>query len=243
MVCRSVEHLSKAVCSDSVAGFEKLNIERTSTAVQIAEALHDMIVRGELEPGSSLNESVLSRQLAVSRNTVREAVRVLGRSGLIEQEMHRGAIVRPVDIDEVLDLYRAREILELTAIRSTGRQTDLEPVERALADFNSAAHGDDEARTIEKDLGFHGAIVGLLGSSHLDRYFAELSVELRFYLAIISQVDREADEPEVLIEQHAAVLRALRDGEKRAAARLLTEHIRMNAERVSTVLSERGSES
>lgn len=223
-------------------GFENLNIERTSTAVQISEALHDMIVRGELEPGASLNESVLSRQLGVSRNTVREAVRILGQSGLIEQEMHRGAIVRPIAVEEVLDLYKAREVLEITAVKSTGRNTDLSGVERALADLSEAFKASDEAEAVQRDLRFHGSIVALLGTAHLDRYFAELSVELRFYLSIISHVDHEVDEPDALIEQHAAILRALQKGDKRLAARLLAEHIRLNAKRASMVLTERYAE-
>lgn len=220
----------------AVNNFDKLSIERTSTADQIAQALHGMIVRGELEPGSPLNESVLARQLGVSRNTVREAVRVLGQSGLIQQEMHRGAVVRPLELAEVLDLYRVREVLEINGVKEA-RGADLGPLESALADLGAAVNASDEALTVERDLAFHAAIVAFLGSPRLDRYFAELSVELRFYLAIISRVDHEVDEPEALIEQHASVLRALQEGDRRLAAKLLTEHIRLNADRVSAVLA------
>lgn len=220
--------------------FDRLSIERTSTADQIARALHEMIVRGELAPGSPLNESILATQLGVSRNTVREGVRVLGQSGLIRQEMHRGAVVRPVDLAEVLDLYRVREVLEVAGVRES-RGGDLGEMEAALADLSVAAHANDEARAVEQDLAFHAAIVRFLASPRLDRYFADLCVELRFYLAVISHVDREVEEPEALVEQHAAVLRALRADDRRLAARLLTRHIGLNARRVSVVLTERAA--
>jgi DNA-binding GntR family transcriptional regulator len=217
------------------------SISRTSTAEQIAEALNDSIVRGELLPGSRVRESALATRLGVSRNTVREAARIVEQRGLIQYEVNRGAIVKRVSVEDTNDLYRVRELLELSAIAETRKSTDLSGVEQALTEFRTALRTADRNATVERDLGFHAAIVGLLGSPRLNRLFADLRHQLRFYLAVVSVEDRELTKPNDLIEQHGAVLRALQAGNRAQARTLLRDHLRISADRVAAVLRERQS--
>lgn len=217
------------------------SISRTSTAEQIAEALNESIVRGELLPGSRVRESALATRLGVSRNTVREAVRIVEQGGLVQHEVNRGAIVKRVAVEDTDDLYRVRELLELSAIAEARRSTDLSGVEQALAELRTALGTADRNETVERDLGFHAAIVALLGSPRLDRIFADLRQQLRFYLAVVSVEDEELAKADDLIEQHAAVLRALQAGDRVHARTLLRDHLRLNAARVAAVLRERQS--
>jgi DNA-binding GntR family transcriptional regulator len=218
---------------------EQLEIARTSTAGQVAEAVQDALMRGELTPGSRISESGLAEQLKISRNTVREAMRILERGGLVHHEVNRGAVVKAMEMDEVEDLYRVREMLERQAIDTLVRRTDLDGVEAAFGKLEAAFRAGDVNRAVECDLVFHASIVTLLGSPHLDRFFADLRQELRFCLAVLSVEDRETERPAELIEQHAVILEALRDRDRRRAKEVATAHVRANRERATQLLRAR----
>jgi DNA-binding GntR family transcriptional regulator len=213
-----------------------VSITPSTTVDRIVEALSEAILRGELAPGSRVRESALATQLGVSRNTVREAVLVLQQTGLVRHVVNRGAIVRPVDVGEVADLYRVREILELSGVGSVAGGADLSSVRSALDELEAAAFSGDVTSTVEQDLAFHGSIVGLLGSPRLDEYFVTLRQELRYYLAVISHAHKETEQPKALVEQHAIVYRALERGNADRAGTLLRDHIQLNARMVLELL-------
>jgi DNA-binding GntR family transcriptional regulator len=218
---------------------EQLEIARTSTAAQVAEAVQDALMRGELTPGSRISESGLAEQLKISRNTVREAMRILERGGLVHHEVNRGAVVKAMEMDEVEDLYRVREMLERQAIDTLTRKTDLAGIEATLGALEGAFRAGDISSAVECDLLFHASIVALIGSPHIDRFFAELRDELRFCLAVLSVEDRETERPEELIAQHTVIMDALRDRDRRRAKELATAHVRANRERATQLLRAR----
>lgn len=216
---------------------DDLVIHRTTAAQQIADALSRTIVSGELPPGMPLRESAFASRLNVSRNTLREAVRILEQGGLVQIEVGRGAVVRRLEADDIADLYGVREVLELTAVRES-QNADLAGVREALEALSQALREGSQLATVERDLGFHASIVATLGSPRLDRFFADLCSELRFFLTVLSHVDHEVERPEDLLRQHAAILEAWESGDRRRAAALLRDHIKSNAKRIDSVLHE-----
>ena len=95
--------------------------ERRSTASLVSETLRDSIIRGELPPGTPLREHALAETLDVSRNTVREALRLLSHEGLVDYHVHRGVAVRKLSAADVRDLFLTREALEVMAVRYSVR--------------------------------------------------------------------------------------------------------------------------
>jgi DNA-binding GntR family transcriptional regulator len=166
-------------------------------------------------------------------------VRIIEQSGLVHHEVNRGAVVRSLRVTELEDLYRVRELLELNAVGAVAKTTDLSRVRRALDDLSAAAKGGDIAETVERDVAFHGALVSLLGSPTLDRFADGLLSQMRLYLTVLSVEFRELERPGELIEQHAAILRALEAMDKAAARALLGEHLRMHAQRLIPIIRER----
>jgi DNA-binding GntR family transcriptional regulator len=220
-----------------MSSLDDLVIRRTTAAQQIADALSETIVSGELPPGMPLRESAFASRLNVSRNTLREAVRILEQGGLVQIEVGRGAVVRRLEAEDIADLYGVREVLELTAVRQS-RDPDLAAVRAALGALGEALREGSPLATVERDLRFHASIVATLRSPRLDRFFADLCGELRFFLTVLSHVDHEVERPEDLLRQHASILEAWEDGDRRRAATLLREHIRSNAKRIDSVLHE-----
>jgi DNA-binding GntR family transcriptional regulator len=137
------------------------------------QALRTAIVEGQLKPGQRLIEQRLAEELSLSRTPIREAVRMLTADGLVIAERHRGAMVRKLDRDDVLDLYELRGRLEgyaceRAATRITPEQ--LTSIDDGIEDFGAAVRDGsltplDRTRRVSAANGrIHGTIV--LASGH-----------------------------------------------------------------------------
>jgi len=80
-------------------------------------ALRERIVSGEILPGAFLREKELCEELGISRTPLREAIRTLAREGLVRLAPNRGAVVTPLDLDEVEALYQSVGHIEAAAAR------------------------------------------------------------------------------------------------------------------------------
>jgi DNA-binding GntR family transcriptional regulator len=81
----------------------------------VVDRLRDMIVQGELAPGTKLNERVLCMALGTSRTPLREALKYLASEGLVELLPNRGAIVAPLDPERVKQVFAVMGALEALA--------------------------------------------------------------------------------------------------------------------------------
>lgn len=97
-----------------------IKLRRTTTAQRVADGLSELIMSGKFEPGPRLRESAIAAELGVSRNTVREAVRVLQLGGLVRHGVNRGEVVITPTSENVQALYGARTMLEV-AVRPAGQ--------------------------------------------------------------------------------------------------------------------------
>ena len=112
----------------------------------LADILRGRIVRGEIAPGSRLIEADIAAEYDISRSPVREALRMLERDALVEVVSRKGAVVIPLDVRSVEDLYAARIAVEGMAARMTAeRMTDtaLAELRAAFARMAEAAEHDD----------------------------------------------------------------------------------------------------
>ena len=82
----------------------------------IEKLTHD-ISTGALLPGDQLEEAELAKQFGVSRTPIREAIRSMVNSGLLETRPRKGAIIRVLDAKELLDLFEVAAELEGMACR------------------------------------------------------------------------------------------------------------------------------
>jgi DNA-binding GntR family transcriptional regulator len=163
------------------------SIERASTTEQVLTELRDAIVDGRIPQGEQLREVPLSRELGTGRSAVREALRQLVQEGLVEHQMHRGAVVRVVSLEDRLDVYGAREAIEAGAVRQIldrDEPVDLSPLREALEALRQAfsCREDLSDDAIAADIRFHQELVGLCGSPRLSRAHATLAAETRMLL-------------------------------------------------------------
>ncbi len=150
--------------------------QRTMTE-QVMTRLRDMILSGELAPGSRLDQNDLARQFGVSLVPLREALARLRSSGLVRIVPHRGVFVESLSVEELLDIYQVRESLEELAARLAAPRLsadDLTTLDRLKAEMEQAAAVDDFDRFLDLHREFHFTIYRAAGRRHLLQLIAQL---------------------------------------------------------------------
>jgi DNA-binding GntR family transcriptional regulator len=203
---------------------EVRSFDRSSTAERVAELLRHRVIEGDLPPGTRLSEEQLVEVLRVSRNTLREAFRLLTHEGLLVHRLHRGVFVPELDEDDLIDLYRLRRTIECDVVR---RLEGLDPVRlRPLHD--DVAAGEDAARRGDwpavgtANMRFHQHLVALADSRRLDETAARLLAELRLAFSAMRSPQR-LHEP--YVSRNRGLLDLLVAGECERAAKELEEYL------------------
>jgi len=133
----------------------------------VTERLEQKIGTGELQPGERLNEVALATELGVSRGPIRESIRILERKGLVTVVANRGAFVRRIDRNDMVDLYLLRGVVTGLACRLAAERADAAGVaglEALVADMDRAARAGDRDRYYGLNLAFHERLVETSGS-------------------------------------------------------------------------------
>ena len=204
------------------------SVERASTTEQVLTELRDAIVDGRIPQGEQLREAPLARKLGTGRSAVREAIRHLVQEGLVEHELHRGALVRVVSLADHLDVYRAREVIEAGVVGQRLQREepiDTGPLREALEGLRRALgrHGRLTDEAIAADIRFHQELVRLCGSPRLTRAHETLAAETRLLLR-----HHPAYQATDYVTDHERLLVALerRDPE---TPDLIVQHLRLSA--------------
>jgi len=187
--------------------------------------ISDEIVRGMLAPGVALDEMELARRFSVSRTPVREAIRLLVASGLVDARPHRSAVVARLDQTQLVAMFEALRELEalcagLTAERMTARERSrLQRIHRSL--LQVVRRGNPQ-RYHELNEDFHTSIY--VGSHN--PYLARLTAETRARIAPFSCAQfRSLGRLEKSHEEHERVIAAILDGSPQAASASMRDHI------------------
>jgi DNA-binding GntR family transcriptional regulator len=213
-------------------------IQRTSTSDQVARALRTRILRGDLAPGTPLREVALAATLGVSRNTVREGIRVLVAEGLLTHNVHRGVTVTALTANDVRDIYQVRSVLESAgALRFDARNgDDLREMQRTIKELDRAVRADDRLAIVELDFRFHSQLVDSLNSPRLSAFYSNTLAELRLALFVL---DREESQWRDWLVHHREILEALGNGRRRESVKLVERHLREAEARLLRIVDGR----
>lgn len=197
--------------------------DSNSRADQAAEQLRRLLIAGDLVPGQRLSETAVSERLGVSRNTLREAFRMLTHERLLVHKPHAGVFVAVPSLASIIDIYRVRRMIECQALRSSpARHPASRRMRAAMESAQASRDADDWLAVGTANMEFHSAIVALADSDHLDRLYANISAELRLAFGLL-------DDPEYLhrpyVERNAAVLELYLAGDSAGAASVLEDYL------------------
>ena len=171
---------------------ERASLGRSSTAARVAEILRAHVTEGRLLPGTRLSEEEIGTALGVSRNTLREAFRLLSHERLLVHEFNRGVFVRRLSVADVHDLYRFRRILEGEAIRHASSadpaalDARLDVVRRAVEEGENAATEERWVDVGTANMHFHQALAALAESPRVDEAMGHVLAELRLVFHVMA---------------------------------------------------------
>jgi DNA-binding GntR family transcriptional regulator len=212
---------------------DREQIDRTSTADQLAAIVRERILSGELAPGTPIRELALAESLEVSRNTVREGVRLLLGEGLLTLRPHKGIAVATVSAEDISEIYAARRLLELTAVRTShagSKGNGMGALHAAIEQMTAATGVGDLNAMRDADTSFHRAIVEFLGNERLVTLEVTLLGELRLGLTNLDRAD--VGYQSNWANEHTLIASAIETDRRSDAARLLTGHLRAGEARL-----------
>src|ERR1700732_81163 len=215
---------------------ERSQIHRVSVADQVASILRQRILDGELRPGTPLQEVPLAASLGVSRNTMREANRILSLEHLLKRSIHRGVAVSQLSLKDVREIYHLRRMLETAGVLAAkdDRADVLPELSNAVRGYERAVRERDWLRAVSFDLQFHSLLIRFHRNRRLESFYQRVIGELRMGMVL---VDRSHDDPGVLIPVHRKMYQLLAAGKLKHCAAVLAQHLDDSESRLSRVMN------
>jgi DNA-binding GntR family transcriptional regulator len=214
---------------------ERTQIHRISVADQVASVLRQRILDGELPPGTPLQEVPLAASLGVSRNTMREATRILSLENLLKRSIHRGIAVSQLSLKDVQEIYHLRRMLEISGVLAAkdNRLEVLPELCGAVKGYERAVRERAWARAVGFDFQFHGLLIRFHQNRRLESFYQRVIGELRMGMVL---VDRSHDNPGGLIPVHRRMYQSLAAGKLKQCAAILAQHLDDSESRLSRIM-------
>jgi DNA-binding GntR family transcriptional regulator len=215
---------------------ERSQIHRVSVADQVASILRKKILDGELRPGTPLQEVPLAESFGVSRNTMREATRILSLENLLKRSIHRGVAVSQLSLKDVQEIYHLRRMLEISGVLGAkdDRSEVLPELRDAVEGYERGVRQRDWLQAVGFDFQFHSLLIRFHRNRRLESFYQRVIGELRLGMVL---VDRSHDDPGGLIPVHRKMYQLLAAGKLKECAAVLVQHLDDSESRLSRVMS------
>lgn len=191
--------------------------------------VRDGILRRTIKAGAFLEEEQVSSAVGVSRTPVREAFHRLAAERWLDLVPRRGAMVRQVTAQDLVDVYEARRVIEGHAIRSLcAARRGVPALSYALLDAMHTEPAAAIAEHVKLDQEFHRSLVATLGNVVLIEMYDGLRA--RQQLVALSAFAADPSRLQTILDEHRAILAALAEHDSQTAETVLMGHLRPLAE-------------
>jgi DNA-binding GntR family transcriptional regulator len=210
------------------SGIDPISLETQSLVDRVSHAVRRAILEGRLRAGEALSISDLAVDLGVSHSPVREALQRLSEQGLVVLRPARTAIVAPLEIEDLKEIYRLRTLIEVDAAgRAAPHFTDaiLATLERELTTMGDARVDSDGFW--DSHNAFHGALMAPVLSPRLERIVTELWHAGERYLRIV-YIETDVLFTHSPYDRHRPLLDAARSRKTSTVAAALKKHLESN---------------
>lgn len=212
-----------------------MEIAKTLLQDQIAAALRQAIISGEMKPGERVVEADLAAQLGVSRAPLREAIKQLVAEGLLTNEPWKGASVVKLgqkDLWEIFSLRRALEGLAVEILTEARDPKHLKQLSAIVDEMRRAVAQRDLVALVDLDMGIHQTLCELSGHSRLYEVWMRMNRQLRIFFATAERLYEDWE----IIERHERLLEAIASGDRARAVAEISEHVQNGAHRLQQIL-------
>lgn len=193
---------------------------RKSDRHEVREAVQEMILTGELEPGSKLLQMNLAKQFEVTQNVVREALLELQACGLVQARDNRGIFVGDISVEKFLEFLDVRAMLEGLAARLCCERIsrfELRELRDVAEEIKRAGVEKRIQDDIELDTQFHIRMMEIAGNSVL--------VQIAQTFWPLTRIVAAESVPSDTFDQHIRIVDAIEAGKPQQAERAAREHI------------------
>jgi phosphonate utilization transcriptional regulator len=205
-------------------------LQSNSLANLVQRDIERMILDGTLASGAKLTEATLAEQIGVSRGPVREAFRMLEEAGLVRTEKNRGVFVRDIPIEEALEIFEVRAVMDLYVGRKLAQGITTAEVRelRQLVDAMEQAVKSDNAHDYHRfNLKFHDRLLELAGNAKLLATYRRLVNEL----SLFRRQNLTSESMAVYSREHRQIVKAIAAGDPEAAGQAMFQHVMNSRER------------
>lgn len=190
----------------------------------VLRELRRVIVAGQLLPGEPLRQDALAVRFGVSRVPLREALKILEGEGQVVYEPHRGYKVAQLSLDDLLEVYRIRQLLEAEAARvavQRANDTVLLELQRAAEEVELASAAGDILPMTEANRRFHFVLVAAADMPRLERVVRVLwdATDTYRFVYYGDEANRRRVEHE-----HALIVKAFADRDTERLIAMLDMH-------------------
>jgi DNA-binding GntR family transcriptional regulator len=199
-------------------------VQNRSLVEIIFRQLEGMILSGRIQPGERINESKLSSLLGVSRAPIREALRLLASSGILEIRANRGMFVRELQIKEVEELYDIRAALEVLAGERAAElidEEDLPVLEKWMQEMAACVEANDTDAYYRANIAFHAAIVEISGNANLLSIYEGVCKQMSLFRRISLSLPGQL---RLSLQRHKKIVEAVRSKDSVKAANVMRNH-------------------
>ena len=195
-----------------------------------AAILREAILRGDLKPGQQLKQQDLAEWLGMSATPVREVLRILETEGLLEHIPHKGVFVSEASPEDTVEITPIRVALETLAVRmyvERVEDAELDELEKLIDQMEEAWQQMDLVQLRRTNYHFHSTIYTGAGSEMLQGFIERLWP--RFATDLLWMIPGRAEQS---IDQHRAIVEALKKRDADLAAQRMADHINTAGDRI-----------
>ncbi|WMJ83689.1 GntR family transcriptional regulator [Oscillospiraceae bacterium LTW-04] len=183
------------------------------------------ILDGTFRPAQRLVEAQLVEDIGVSRNTIKKALMLLSREGLVTIEDNKGATIRSLDLEEVAQYYEIRIALEKIVVQHAAKnitESDLDEMASLLDKMKSLSAVKDFDTYSECNRQFHNIIYVAARKPIIADIIQNIKTQLKRFQIKTMLVPGRADRS---LEEHEAILNALRNHDAVVAEKVIVTHV------------------
>lgn len=197
--------------------------EHAHVPERVAELLRGAIAAGAIRPGTKLPEVQLTRQLDISRHTLRSGFQILAAEGLVEKHPNRGVFVHQPSAADIAEIYRVRQVLEVGAVRTAEFPPDeLEQLHRIVSVAEDARERGDIPGMAQANQVFHRTIAAQVRSAMIDALMEQVLARMR--LAFYAKSEQPSFH-HAYIQRNKELATLLSQGDRQAAEDFLVEYL------------------
>ncbi len=195
--------------------------DHNGAIVLVHNAIRDMIMNNDLQPGEKINQIHIANMLNVSRTPVVNALHRLESEGLVDRMQNSGFSVHRLSIQEFQDLFDLREALDIIVAKDLVEkmnESELDYLESLFSEYGKEPHRLDADVYRSLDLKFHTLLITYSRNKMVERVYDNMQILARTYIAGLIRHYSQT------FQEHLEIIEALRARDPRKAEITMRSH-------------------